>query len=424
MANKVSVITVVYNDVKHIRETMESFFAQTWDEKEYIVIDGGSTDGTADIIREYADRLSYWCSEKDNGVYYAMNKGISHATGDWVNILNSGDLFADSHSLERIFSSVEPDRLEKADVVYGDSIERDGGSDIYQEAGSDIRGMENGPVFRHGCCLIRTEIQKDNLFDVSRLADYGFALDWLMLWRLYKEGCKFVKADATVQIFRTEGMSNNPALSMAYNIMIIHGRGLTWRDKLGIRKALLVKKLKLTGLYKVAVYFLTEYLLNSVLPTVPFWSWRRAYLKFVKMHVGKGAFVMKRNYILTPQRISIGSHSHVNRGCTLDGRGVIRIGNNVSISHGVMIMTGSHDGRSANFQARFLPVRIDDHAWIGAGATILQNVHVGEGAIVCAGAVVTHDVKPYDIVAGIPAKKIDERPRNLNYECNGYEPFT
>ena len=60
MSNIISVITVVYNDVKHIRETMESFFSQTWEEKEYIVIDGGSTDGTAEVIKEYADRLAYW----------------------------------------------------------------------------------------------------------------------------------------------------------------------------------------------------------------------------------------------------------------------------------------------------------------------------------------------------------------------------
>ena len=76
--DKISVITVVYNDVAHIRETMESFFSQTWENKEYIVIDGGSTDGTVDVIREYADRLAYWCSEKDDGIYDAMNKGISH----------------------------------------------------------------------------------------------------------------------------------------------------------------------------------------------------------------------------------------------------------------------------------------------------------------------------------------------------------
>ena len=67
--NSISVITVVFNDVKHIRETMESFFSQSWEDKEYIVIDGGSTDGTVDIIQEYSDRLAFWCSEKDDGIY-------------------------------------------------------------------------------------------------------------------------------------------------------------------------------------------------------------------------------------------------------------------------------------------------------------------------------------------------------------------
>ena len=96
MSNKISVITVVFNDKAHIRQTMESFFSQTWEDKEYIVIDGGSTDGTADIINEYSNRLAFWCSEPDGGIYDAMNKGISHAKGEWINFLNSGDLYASS----------------------------------------------------------------------------------------------------------------------------------------------------------------------------------------------------------------------------------------------------------------------------------------------------------------------------------------
>ena len=118
--NTVSVITVVYNDVEHIRETMESFFAQTWEEKEYIVIDGGSTDGTVDIIREYSDRLAFWCSEHDEGIYDAMNKGVEHASGEWVNFLNSGDIYVSSGSLENVMVS---DVITDSDVVFGNSIE-------------------------------------------------------------------------------------------------------------------------------------------------------------------------------------------------------------------------------------------------------------------------------------------------------------
>ena len=106
MENKISVITVVFNDVVNIRKTMESYFSQTWKDKEYIVIDGGSTDGTVEIIREYSDRLAYWCSEKDDGIYDAMNKGISHVTGDWINILNSGDYYVSNGVLEDAISSI------------------------------------------------------------------------------------------------------------------------------------------------------------------------------------------------------------------------------------------------------------------------------------------------------------------------------
>ena len=120
MSNKISVITVVFNDVANIRATMESFFSQTWEDKEYIVIDGGSTDGTVDIIKEYADKLAYWCSEKDNGIYDAMNKGIVHATGDWINILNCGDYYATKNALKEAISSTTD--IDEISVIYGNSI--------------------------------------------------------------------------------------------------------------------------------------------------------------------------------------------------------------------------------------------------------------------------------------------------------------
>ena len=99
----ISIITVVRNDVVHIEQTMLSVLGQTYGNVEYIVIDGGSTDGTVDIIKKYADKLAYWVSEPDGGIYPAMNKGLQHATGEWVNFMNSGDSFADENVLEEVF---------------------------------------------------------------------------------------------------------------------------------------------------------------------------------------------------------------------------------------------------------------------------------------------------------------------------------
>ena len=88
---KVSVITISYNNAEGLRRTIESVVAQNYSDYEYIIIDGGSTDNSRQIIESYADHISYWVSEPDKGVYNAMNKGIAQATGEYLHFLNSGD---------------------------------------------------------------------------------------------------------------------------------------------------------------------------------------------------------------------------------------------------------------------------------------------------------------------------------------------
>jgi len=102
MNKKVSIITVVYNGVKHIRTAIESVLSQKYAHIEYIVVDGGSTDGTIDIINEYRQKISVFISEPDNGIYDAMNKGLSRATGDIVGILNSDDFYIDEFAIEQV----------------------------------------------------------------------------------------------------------------------------------------------------------------------------------------------------------------------------------------------------------------------------------------------------------------------------------
>ena len=217
MSNIISVITVVYNDVAHIRETMESFFSQTWKEKEYIIIDGGSTDGTADIIREYADRLAYWCSEKDEGIYDAMNKGIDHCTGDWINMLNSGDVFANEFVLERC---MELRQDTEADVLYGNSREIDKGKSRHIEAYADPGIMDLVPAYRHGASFVSATVHKAYKFDLSKRAQLGYALDWEQIHRLYKQGFRFCKLDLEIQSYKKEGVSDNTVRTLWYNYLI------------------------------------------------------------------------------------------------------------------------------------------------------------------------------------------------------------
>ncbi|SEW14450.1 Glycosyltransferase involved in cell wall bisynthesis [Chitinophaga sp. YR573] len=116
--SKVSIITVVYNGATSLANTIESVVAQTYADIEYIIIDGGSTDGTIDVIRQYEKSVSIWRSEKDKGVYDAMNKGAALATGEWLFFLNSGDCLIDKDTLRNFFR--QESLFQNASIAYGD----------------------------------------------------------------------------------------------------------------------------------------------------------------------------------------------------------------------------------------------------------------------------------------------------------------
>lgn len=110
----VSIITVNFNHFEGLKRTYESIVSQTFTDYEWIVIDGGSTDGSREFIEQHQDRFAYWCSEKDNGIYHAMNKGIRQAKGEYLNFMNAGDTFACSEALSLVFGE-----RRTADILYG-----------------------------------------------------------------------------------------------------------------------------------------------------------------------------------------------------------------------------------------------------------------------------------------------------------------
>lgn len=134
---KVSIITVAWNSNKTIKDTIESVISQTYSNVEYIIVDGGSSDRTIDTVRSYANKISQFVSEPDEGIYDAMNKGIKLATGDIIGILNSDDFFSDN---EVISSIVEAFTKTQADCVYGDLIYVD-----YQNTSKIVRYWQSQP---------------------------------------------------------------------------------------------------------------------------------------------------------------------------------------------------------------------------------------------------------------------------------------
>jgi acetyltransferase-like isoleucine patch superfamily enzyme len=133
--------------------------------------------------------------------------------------------------------------------------------------------------------------------------------------------------------------------------------------------------------------------------------------RYVRIHFGLE--------LRAPRSCQIGEGTVVGYKVILDARGGLKIGRHVNFSSEAAIWTGQHNFRSSDFAYECAPVVIGDRAWIGFRSIILSGVTIGEGAVVAAGAIVTKDVPPYTLVAGIPAKKVADRPAHLNYELNG-----
>lgn len=165
------------------------------------------------------------------------------------------------------------------------------------------------------------------------------------------------------------------------------------------------------------------YITNHLVAHLPFFALRHAwYQRVLGVRMGKdcsifmGCFLyFYRPFSRADNKVVMGPNCIVNRRCTLDGRGGIEMGRNVSVSPEVMLITSEHKVNDPDFGIEDKPIVLRDYVWIGSRATILPGVTVGEGAVVAAGAVVTKDVPPYAIVGGVPAKPLGERAKNLRY---------
>lgn len=114
----ITIVTVVFNGIDYLEKTIQSVISQTYENVEYIVIDGGSTDGTLDIIKKYESQIDYWVSEKDKGIYDAMNKGVVLSHGTWINFMNAGDVFFDFEVISKVMSL---SLVNEHDFIYSDS---------------------------------------------------------------------------------------------------------------------------------------------------------------------------------------------------------------------------------------------------------------------------------------------------------------
>lgn len=195
-----SIITINLNNCKGLQKTIDSVVAQTFKDYEWIIIDGGSTDGSRELIEQYADRFSYWVSEPDKGIYNAINKGIAQAKGEYIQILNSGDTLFEYTTLEKLFLF----NLD-ADINYGDAL-------LHYPDGSTIDKHYSDTVslhyFIHNVINHQATIFKRQVFDCHPYDErFLIASDWAYCIEAVCRGLSFKHIPLTIVHYDNTGIS-------------------------------------------------------------------------------------------------------------------------------------------------------------------------------------------------------------------------
>jgi glycosyltransferase involved in cell wall biosynthesis len=202
---KLSIVTVNLNNASGLSKTIQSVVNQTYIDYEYIIIDGGSDDGSVDVINEYADKITYRVSEPDKGIYNAMNKGILQAKGEYLQFLNSGDWLVDKDILSKVFCSPTT-----ADILYGhlnyvyDKEYRI--HKVLDERQLSLISFFNNTI-AHPAAFIARRLFKDGLYDENYLigADKKFFVEKIII-----QNCTVQHLDEVIVNFDMKGISSNP----------------------------------------------------------------------------------------------------------------------------------------------------------------------------------------------------------------------
>ena len=203
---KVTVVTAVLNDAGHIEQTILSVISQTDIEIEYIIVDGGSKDGTLELIGKYKDKISLLISEPDRGVYDAMNKGIEHSSGDFVYFLNSGDVLLNPS----ILSKIKLEELkERNAIIYGNVVVAYGNIEALEKPRPFFKSKMKfkGIGICHQSMFFPGELIRNEKYDLS----YNIAADYDLAYRLWRKGTVFLYKDITIAKYDWgKGISSNP----------------------------------------------------------------------------------------------------------------------------------------------------------------------------------------------------------------------
>jgi glycosyltransferase len=199
---KVTIITVVYNAVNTIEGTIQSVINQTYKNLEYIIVDGGSTDGTLQIIEKYRGRIDRFISEPDKGIGDGFNKGISMANGEWIGMINADDWYAED-AVENMMLNISKD-----DFVCCGNIRLIGGNGTERDKKSKVGWLNFGMYIMHPSCFVRRSVYLNvGNYDIG----LRIAMDFDMFLRIKRFGYSIKYIDKVIAYMRTDGVSNDTA---------------------------------------------------------------------------------------------------------------------------------------------------------------------------------------------------------------------
>lgn len=256
MANSphVSVITIGRNDRDALAKTIASVVGQTYPAIEYIVIDGASTDGSVELIRQNASRIAHWVSEPDSGIYDAINKGAQLATGEWVIFMNAGDAFAEAGTVAQVF---EPCIGDDISFVYGDKIVCYQGYEVLRTSGA-VERLWRGSQFSHQAVFIRNAYQRAHSYNTAN----RISADFELFYGAYRAGHQFLQLHRPIARVAAGGLSDRARIE---NIASFYR--VVRRDRAGVRPHLYFCTLIALNLLKNVV--------KTLLPERWVHRWRR-----------------------------------------------------------------------------------------------------------------------------------------------------
>lgn len=211
---KITIVTVTFNAVSVLENTIKSILSQNQSLFEYIIIDGGSSDGTINIIQKYQNKIDFWKSEKDNGIYDAMNKAIFYSNCEWICFMNAGDIFYDHNVLQNIFFN---DLYSNYDIIYGNHayIKNDNINIINP---LKLKSIWKRMPICHQSIFTKTKLLKNNTFKLQ----YKYASDYDFVLNHYINHPKsFIYINVPISIISLNGLSESNSLDTYFEYMKI-----------------------------------------------------------------------------------------------------------------------------------------------------------------------------------------------------------